>query len=265
MVGHQNRFNSIYVCSETKSPWSKSISQCNIQPSTDISKLKRFYRQLMPSSLTGNISTEDSEQQSDSDPSNPSEGKGTKLEKDASKPKAKEAAPSSTEKENKGEDKGDNKKLKSGEANSKTMNQKEDKKRRGLASAINTVVFTVRLNSLWRDEKAKDLHGFERLVKLDLQCFPRSAPPSWLVPENMISLTNLYIRGGRLGYLIHSDEEKWKVEILRLKYLMDFKMKWEEVQELFPVLKYLEQVRCRRLIFYPCYANGVWQKSSNTA
>ncbi|XVE65395.1 hypothetical protein DITRI_Ditri07aG0177000 [Diplodiscus trichospermus] len=206
--------------------------------------------------LKENNSTQDSSEQQ-SDPSNPSGGKGKKQEKDTSKSETKkQAAKSSGEKENKGEDKGDNNELKSGEANSKTMNQK---KRPGLATAINKVVFA---NRLWQAKKRKDLHGLERLVKLDLQCFPHFEPPEWLVPENMISLTNLCIRGGRVGYLIHSDVVQWKVEILRLKYLMDFKMNWKEVRERFKKLNYLEKVRCPRITFCPCDANGVWQKSS---
>ncbi|XWS49460.1 hypothetical protein CRYUN_Cryun12cG0005600 [Craigia yunnanensis] len=234
--------------------------------------------------LTGNNSTQDSSEQQ-SDPSNPNGREGKKQEKNAVKPKTtnqvSSAAKSSTEKENKGEDKGDDKKLKSGEANSKIMNQGEDKKiqnigasksmalkvseqdnRRGLDSATKAILFVKKLKSLRREKKPKNAEGLEKLVKLDLQCFPRSTPLDWLVPQKMIGLTNLSIRGGRLGHLIQEGKEKWKVKTLRLKFLMDFKMNWKEMQERFPELNYLENVRCPRITFCPCDASGVWQGSS---
>ncbi|KAE8693184.1 hypothetical protein F3Y22_tig00110816pilonHSYRG00056 [Hibiscus syriacus] len=110
----------------------------------------------------------------------------------------------------------------------------------------------------------QDLKGLENLVNLDLQCFPYSKPPEWLLPSKMVNLTNLSIRGGKLSYLEQDPVgEKWKVETLRLKFLMGFKMNWKEMQDRFPSLKYLENVRSPRITLCPCDLNGIWQAHSN--
>ncbi|XVF13738.1 hypothetical protein REPUB_Repub08aG0233600 [Reevesia pubescens] len=234
-------------------------------------------------------STEDNSSKKQSDLSNSSGGESKKHEKESVKSKTKNqkvngnAAKSSTEKEIKGADKG-NRENNAGEANSKTVNQEEDKKgqnvgaTKSVASKVSErdnrkpktswkratnfamTVATLKL-SVGRGETTKKPEGLEKLVKLDLQCFPRSTPPDWLVPKNMIGLTNLCIRGGKLGHLIQKDDEKWEVKTLRLKFLVDFKMNWKEMQERFPKLEYLEKVRCPRITFCPD-ASGVWQKSS---
>ncbi|MBA0689509.1 hypothetical protein Goari_007235 [Gossypium aridum] len=169
------------------------------------------------------------------------------------------AAKASTDKVNKGEDKGNRERsavAAAGEANSKTA-----KLGGGLRGTANIALMAKKWRRLsMKEREPQNLEGLERLVKLDLQCFPRSEPPTWLVPRKMKKLTNLSIRGGRLGYLNHEDGQKWNADTLRLKFLVNFKMNWKEMQQRFPNLKYLENLRCPRITFCPCDANGVWQK-----
>ncbi|TYJ06236.1 hypothetical protein E1A91_A12G219700v1 [Gossypium mustelinum] len=169
------------------------------------------------------------------------------------------AAKASTDKVNKGEEKGNWERsavAAAGEANSKTA-----KLGGGLRGTANIALMAKKWRRLsMKGREPQNLEGLERLVKLDLQCFPRSEPPTWLVPRKMKKLTNLSIRGGRLGYLNHKDGQKWNVDTLRLKFLVNFKMNWKEMQQRFPNLKYLENLRCPRITFCPCDANGVWQK-----
>ncbi|KAK8266286.1 hypothetical protein V6Z11_D12G232400, partial [Gossypium hirsutum] len=169
------------------------------------------------------------------------------------------AAKASTDKVNKGEDKGNRERsavAAAGEANSKTA-----KLGGGLRGTAKIALMAKKWRRLsMKEREPQNLEGLERLVKLDLQCFPRSEPPTWLVPRKMKKLTNLSIRGGRLGYLNHEDGQKWNADTLRLKFLVNFKMNWKEMQQRFPNLKYLENLRCPRITFCPCDANGVWQK-----
>uniref|UniRef100_A0A5B6YJJ3 Disease resistance RPP13-like protein 4 n=1 Tax=Davidia involucrata TaxID=16924 RepID=A0A5B6YJJ3_DAVIN len=113
-----------------------------------------------------------------------------------------------------------------------------------------------------------------QLEKLDLQCFPASITPSWLMPAKLKSLKKLYIRGGKFSDLGQFQEldgkegelptkEKWTVEVLRLKYLSELAMDWRELQELFPKLIYLEKVKCPKLTFFPCDEKGVWINKTN--
>ncbi|KAI8545566.1 hypothetical protein RHMOL_Rhmol07G0049100 [Rhododendron molle] len=87
------------------------------------------------------------------------------------------------------------------------------------------------------------------LEKLDLRCWPLSSMPSWIKPSELNSLKKLYIRGGKLScmQIIQAEVSKsppWMVKILRLKFLRELKMDWEEVGTLFPSLAYLEKVDC---------------------
>ncbi|XP_039037149.1 uncharacterized protein LOC120174328 [Hibiscus syriacus] len=152
-------------------------------------------------------------------------------------------------------------------ANRKTTNEEDSNKQNGgvlkKSAAKNWwEVATAALRQAGNQQQ--DLKGLENLVKLDLQCFPYSAPPEWLVPSKMVNLMNLSIRGGKLSYLEHDPKgKKWKVETLRLKFLVGFKMNWKEMQDWFPRLKYLENVRSPRITLCPCDLNGIWQAHSN--
>ncbi|KAK8598883.1 hypothetical protein V6N13_076828 [Hibiscus sabdariffa] len=178
------------------------------------------------------------------------------------KQEASDAAKASTGKENKGEDRGkaeDSKKQNGG------MGDQDSKKppRASFKDAATSVLAVTRL--LKARAEQQDLKGLKNLVKLDLQCFPYSAPPEWLVPSTMVSLKNLSIRGGKLRYLEHKDGQTWKVEILRLKFLVGFKMNWKEMQLRFPNLNFLENVRSPRITLCPCDENGIWQDPSTSA
>ncbi|KAL0012612.1 hypothetical protein SO802_007720 [Lithocarpus litseifolius] len=71
---------------------------------------------------------------------------------------------------------------------------------------------------------------FKELEKLDLQCYPQMTAPSWLIPDKLAKLKKLYIRGGELQNLGQfKKNDKWKVEILRLKFLSNLKMDWSEI------------------------------------
>ncbi|KAK9921663.1 hypothetical protein M0R45_030165 [Rubus argutus] len=103
--------------------------------------------------------------------------------------------------------------------------------------------------------------GFEQLEKLDLQCYPRMTAPSWLAPGMLKRLKKLYIRGGQLQSIGQvQEDDKWTVEILRLKFLSELKIDWNELQVSFPKLTYLEKFRCPKATFFPCNETGVWLK-----
>ncbi|XP_021281181.1 uncharacterized protein LOC110414338 [Herrania umbratica] len=111
-----------------------------------------------------------------------------------------------------------------------------------------------------KDAGKQNIEGAIKLVKLDLQCFPKLEPPRWLVPEKLASLKNLYIRGGRLSYLGESKgSEKWEVETLCLKYLTGVQINWKDLQTQFPKLTHFERVNCPGITFCPCDANGAWR------
>ncbi|KAL3522147.1 hypothetical protein ACH5RR_014981 [Cinchona calisaya] len=122
----------------------------------------------------------------------------------------------------------------------------------------------------FRDSTATRPAQLEKLEKLDLKSFPKTATPSWLKPSRLKSLKKLYIRGGKFSdiyqyqdlYVTEKDrssKEQWEnVEILRLKYLSELEMDWRKLQELFPNLVYLEKVNCPKLSFFPSDGYGVW-------
>ncbi|XP_050281574.1 disease resistance RPP13-like protein 4 [Quercus robur] len=91
------------------------------------------------------------------------------------------------------------------------------------------------------------------LEKLELQCFPCSNIPNWLIHENLKSLKKLHIKGGKK--LENLGPNVWTVEILRLKYLRKFYMFRDELQISFPNLRLLENVECPELSSCP---QGVW-------
>ncbi|GMP42447.1 hypothetical protein CsSME_00012195 [Camellia sinensis var. sinensis] len=94
------------------------------------------------------------------------------------------------------------------------------------------------------------------LEKVDLRCWPLSRMPSRMKPWELKSLKKLYIRGGSLSDLqILQPEEygppEWTVKILRLKFLRELKMQWQELTTMFPSLVYLEKVDCQELLSFP--------------
>ncbi|KAI8007236.1 Disease resistance RPP13-like protein 4 [Camellia lanceoleosa] len=71
--------------------------------------------------------------------------------------------------------------------------------------------------------------------------------PEWLKPSNLEGLKKLYIRGGKLDALHLEENEKWKVKILRLKYLKNLKIEAEFLQQNFPNLVYFEKFNCHEI------------------
>ncbi|XP_028068485.1 disease resistance RPP13-like protein 4 [Camellia sinensis] len=80
-----------------------------------------------------------------------------------------------------------------------------------------------------------------KLEKLDIRCLPQKTSPEWLKPSNLEELKRLYIRGGKLDALHPEENKKWKVKILRLKYLKNLKIEAEFLQQNFPNLVYFEK------------------------
>ncbi|KAK9949246.1 hypothetical protein M0R45_004779 [Rubus argutus] len=86
------------------------------------------------------------------------------------------------------------------------------------------------------------------LEKLELQGLPLQHVPQWLKPSHLRKLKKLYIRGGELNSLAHDEtENKWTVEILRLKYLNKFEIGCQQLLDQFPNLHYLEKSTAMRL------------------
>ncbi|TYI34329.1 hypothetical protein ES332_A03G001900v1 [Gossypium tomentosum] len=99
-----------------------------------------------------------------------------------------------------------------------------------------------------------------KLEKLDIRCYPDKEPPKWLVPKTLTHLKRLYFRCGELSHIpVANRDERWNVETLRLKYLINIKMDWKQVQKQFPELKLLEKVNCPQITFCPCDASGAWE------
>uniref|UniRef100_A0A0E0CLS6 Disease resistance R13L4/SHOC-2-like LRR domain-containing protein n=1 Tax=Oryza meridionalis TaxID=40149 RepID=A0A0E0CLS6_9ORYZ len=82
------------------------------------------------------------------------------------------------------------------------------------------------------------------LVKLDVRCYPsEEIPYEWFEPKGGIKPTNLkklYVRGGAVKRLNLPRDNH--IETLRLRYLKEFKMKWEEILEMMNNLHYVEVV-----------------------
>ncbi|KAL7185054.1 hypothetical protein ACSBR2_027069 [Camellia fascicularis] len=86
-----------------------------------------------------------------------------------------------------------------------------------------------------------------KLEKLDLRCLPKYTSPEWLKPSNLEGLKKLYISGGKLDALCPEENKKWKVKILRLKYLKNLKIEAEFLQQNFPNLVYFEKFNCHEI------------------
>ncbi|KAL0889239.1 hypothetical protein Bca101_013222 [Brassica carinata] len=100
------------------------------------------------------------------------------------------------------------------------------------------------------------------LKKLELECYPEREPPVWLNPKTFDNLEKLSIKGGNLRRFSDEPltaENKCGVQILRLKYLHEFKARWKDLHALFPQLKLLEKYKCPEVAFCPTDGNGVWR------
>ncbi|KAI4345914.1 hypothetical protein L6164_012999 [Bauhinia variegata] len=79
------------------------------------------------------------------------------------------------------------------------------------------------------------------LEKLALEGIPQKELPGWLRPSKLKELKKLYIKGGELSNLDDRETERWKVEILRLKYLKNLHIEGLELKRLFPLLKCVDR------------------------
>ncbi|KAF2589997.1 hypothetical protein F2Q70_00038135 [Brassica cretica] len=89
-------------------------------------------------------------------------------------------------------------------------------------------------------------HLPEKLMKLDLQCFPDAELPSLLEPGKLRMLEKLYIKGGTkltgFGKSVPEKPTECSVKVLRLKFLPRLKVEWRELRELyFPKLEFLDK------------------------
>ncbi|KAF3338235.1 hypothetical protein FCM35_KLT17072 [Carex littledalei] len=110
------------------------------------------------------------------------------------------------------------------------------------------------LTIIWRDNKNNSssspnnksnvtipTYSFPKnLEKLDIRCYPEAEASNLLNPTELKNLKRLYIRGGKLIKIPYND--KWKVEILRLRFLQNLKTDWVELMGSFENLKYVEYV-----------------------
>ncbi|XP_052141885.1 uncharacterized protein LOC127761612 isoform X3 [Oryza glaberrima] len=82
------------------------------------------------------------------------------------------------------------------------------------------------------------------LVKLDVRCYPSEEIPfEWFEQKGAIKptkLKKLYVRGGAVKKLNLPKDNH--IETLRLRYLKEFKMKWEEILGMMNNLHYVEVV-----------------------
>ncbi|CAK7341465.1 unnamed protein product [Dovyalis caffra] len=69
-------------------------------------------------------------------------------------------------------------------------------------------------------------------------------PPTELKPSTLKKLKKLYVRGGDITKLYDGEkDQQWNVEVLRLKFLKDFKLNWKQLMLTFPRLGFLD-VKC---------------------
>ncbi|KAH0939310.1 hypothetical protein HID58_006771, partial [Brassica napus] len=110
-------------------------------------------------------------------------------------------------------------------------------------------------------------HLPEKLMKLDLQCFPDAELPTLLEPGKLRTLEKLYIKGGTkltgFGKSVPEEPTECSVKVLRLKFLPRLKVEWRELRELyFPKLEFLDKYQCPQVSFCPCDGIGIWRDKS---
>ncbi|CAF2070167.1 unnamed protein product [Brassica oleracea] len=111
-------------------------------------------------------------------------------------------------------------------------------------------------------------HLPEKLMKLDLQCFPDAELPSLHEPGKLRMLEKLYIKGGTkltgFGKSVPEKPTECSVKVLRLKFLSRLKVEWRELRELyFPKLEFLDKYQSPQVSFCPCDGIGIWRGKSN--
>ncbi|KAJ3679724.1 hypothetical protein LUZ60_017735 [Juncus effusus] len=107
----------------------------------------------------------------------------------------------------------------------------------------------------------------ENLEKLDLICFPNAESPQWMTPTGLNKLKRLYIRGGNLAIVSNNNnlQGAWKVEILRLRFLKNFKIGWNDLHGIFPEVECIELLECDKITDFPLTDQGFWFKAKQEA
>ncbi|XP_078161196.1 uncharacterized protein LOC144556682 [Carex rostrata] len=119
----------------------------------------------------------------------------------------------------------------------------------GLKPLDNLLVLTI----IWGGNKDNNKKLIDSLLKnmekLDIRCYPETEATELLNSAELKKLKRLYIRGGKLTKI--TNDERWEVEILRLKFLKNLKTNWVELRSSFKNLKYVEYVKCPKLENFP--------------
>lgn len=128
-------------------------------------------------------------------------------------------------------------------------------------TALRSLTITWGVHGAELDSVKLQLSIPKELEKLDIRCFPRAEPPTWLKPTALGNLKRLYIRGGKLSRLCDDgDKETCEVEVLRLKFLKDLDITWYQLHGIFPGLLRMECWKCPKLTSFVLTKEGIWVK-----
>ncbi|KAJ1700852.1 hypothetical protein LUZ63_000631 [Rhynchospora breviuscula] len=109
-----------------------------------------------------------------------------------------------------------------------------------------------------KSEDRKPTYYFPKnLEKLDIRCYPEAEITKLKPAAELKSLKRLYIRGGMLEEI--TNNANWQVEILRLRFLKNLKIDWNDLRDLFKNLKCVEYVDCPTLLNFP-KNKSCWRK-----
>ncbi|KAJ3705240.1 hypothetical protein LUZ61_008945 [Rhynchospora tenuis] len=101
-----------------------------------------------------------------------------------------------------------------------------------------------------KSENKKPTYYFPKnLEKLDIRCYPEAEIAKLKPAAELKSLKRLYIRGGMLEEITNT--ANWQVETLRLRFLKNLKIDWNDLGVLFKNLKCVEYVDCPTLLNFP--------------
>ncbi|KAL5993747.1 hypothetical protein ACLOJK_041005 [Asimina triloba] len=90
-------------------------------------------------------------------------------------------------------------------------------------------------------------HPLQRLQHLSLFHYPGENMPAWLSPASLPNLRSLTIFYGRIKKLCPEFFFEWKVETLRLSYLLELEEDWANIERVMPFLKSAFVRNCPKL------------------
>ena len=102
------------------------------------------------------------------------------------------------------------------------------------------------------------------LTKLELQAATHQTASRILrlISQDSLSrVEKLYLKGGGLKEIKHVFPHPTTV---RLRYLTDLQIKWDDFCKVFPNLDRLEVEKCPKLSSFLCDENGIWEKNEDT-